>query len=502
MKLEELLIYDDIVIQCHDNPDADALASGYALWWYFKMKGKIANFIYRGRNPVTKSNLRIMMEELDIPVSYEPQFMGMPELLVTVDCQYGQKNVTRTDAEHIAVIDHHQIMGELPPLSEVRPRVGSCSTILWDMIREDGVSVDDNQKLSTALYYGLFTDTNRLSEVSYPLDRDMIDSLIVNRSVVTEMVNSNISLEELTIAGHAITGYEYHQKNRYVILRTEPCDPNILGVISDFVMETAGIDVSLAYFVSPFEIKLSVRSCVKEVHADELAAFLTDGIGGGGGHRLKAGGTIRPERMDEFALPGEDPYRLADRILLERIEEYYDLYEVIYAKDTTLDPEGLTLYEKREQELGCAKLTDLFPTGSRVEVRTLEGDVEVIVKENLYIMIGVEGEVYPITDEKLKKSYRMTGKPYSRTFDYDPSLKNALTGERKNVMDFAKGVVSSGGSRILAKQLNRYVKLFTAWDVEKYYSGNPGDYIACREDDPHDIYIIRNRLFDTLYKKV
>ena len=31
MKLSELLKYDDIVIQCHDNPDADALSSGYAL---------------------------------------------------------------------------------------------------------------------------------------------------------------------------------------------------------------------------------------------------------------------------------------------------------------------------------------------------------------------------------------------------------------------------------------------------------------------------------------
>ena len=34
-------------------------------------------------------------------------------------------------------------------------------------------------------------------------------------------------------------------------------------------------------------------------------------------------------------------------------------------------------------------------------VRTLEGDVDVIVKEGLYLMIGLEGEVYPIREEKL-----------------------------------------------------------------------------------------------------
>ena len=51
-------------------------------------------------------------------------------------------------------------------------------------------------------------------------------------------------------------------------------------------------------------------------------------------------------------------------------------------------------------------------------------------------------------------------------------------------------------------ELERYVKLFTAWDDEKYYSGKPGDYIAVREDDEHDIYIIKERLFNQLYNEV
>ena len=106
------------------------------------------------------------------------------------------------------------------------------------------------------------------------------------------------------------------------------------------------------------------------------------------------------------------------------------------------------------------------------------------------------------TREKLEKSYVRTGEPYTRTFDYDPTLKCTATGERREIMKYAMGVVSSGGSRIRAMQLKRHVKLFTAWDEEKYYSGNPGDYIACREDDIHDIYIIRARLFPELYRKV
>ena len=68
MQLHDLLKYDDIVIQCHDNPDADALASGYALRWYFDQMGKKVRFLYRGRNEIQKSNLQIMLAELQIPV--------------------------------------------------------------------------------------------------------------------------------------------------------------------------------------------------------------------------------------------------------------------------------------------------------------------------------------------------------------------------------------------------------------------------------------------------
>ena len=32
--------YEKICIQCHDNPDADALASGYALWSFLKKREK------------------------------------------------------------------------------------------------------------------------------------------------------------------------------------------------------------------------------------------------------------------------------------------------------------------------------------------------------------------------------------------------------------------------------------------------------------------------------
>ena len=48
MKLGTLEKYNNIVIQMHDNPDADAMGSGYALYVYFKSKGKNVRLIYGG----------------------------------------------------------------------------------------------------------------------------------------------------------------------------------------------------------------------------------------------------------------------------------------------------------------------------------------------------------------------------------------------------------------------------------------------------------------------
>ncbi|MBO4901224.1 MAG: DHH family phosphoesterase [Lachnospiraceae bacterium] len=321
MRLSECTCFDNILIQCHDNPDADALASGYALYLYFQKLGKQVRFIYRGNRRITKRDLLIMVDELKIPILYEPEIADIPQLLITVDCQYGQRNVTATKAENIAVIDHHPISGVLPPLSEIRSHVGSASTIVWDMLCTEGFDLDKEPLLSTALYYGLYTDSNGLAGLKDPLDQTMVESLSVRPGIIQRMNHSNISLSELRLTGKAIQEYEYDESDHCLILKAEPCDPNILGVISDFSMGTEGVDVCVVYFVAPSEIKFSIRSCVREIPANDLALHIADQLGGGGGHLNKAGGTIRPDRI------GADTMRelssSVNRIFHERITDYF-----------------------------------------------------------------------------------------------------------------------------------------------------------------------------------
>ena len=492
MRLKDLLKFNDIVIQCHDNPDADSLGSGYGLFWYFQKMDKNPRFIYRGKNAISKSNLRIMVEELNIPIEYVPDFDDEPELLITVDCQYGQKNVTTSNAQNIAIIDHHKKYVNDYDLVEIRSSIGSCSTVVWDMIEEEGLSIDDEPDLSTALYYGLYTDTNKLSEVSHPLDRDMLDNLEVNKGLITRMSNSNITLKELSITGEAILSYEYYEDHKYLILEARPCDPNILGVISDFSLETTEVDVCLAYYVGENEIKFSVRSCSKEIHANELAAYLAEGYGGGGGHKYKAGGSLRPESLDDRA----------SKILHRRMESYYHEFDIIYAAKAHINVDRLDLYQKLPYELGCVRLSDLFPVGTSVLIRTLEGDINVRIDDDDHLMIGIQGEIYPINEDKLINSYEFVSDSYENFFEYEPMVKDINSGEKKLVTSCAKTVKSKDSSLIYAYPLTKKTKVFTSWDEDTYITGEIGDYLAIRRDDLNDIYVIKSHLFSKLYSKI
>ena len=42
----------------------------------------------------------------------------------------------------------------LPELNEVRSNFGSCSTIVWDLLSKEGMDVNDNTDLATALATG------------------------------------------------------------------------------------------------------------------------------------------------------------------------------------------------------------------------------------------------------------------------------------------------------------------------------------------------------------
>ena len=326
MKLSDLLSYDSIVIQGHDNPDADAIAAGFGIYSYMLSKGKKPRFVYSGNFTITKSNLCYLISKLEIPIEYVEKLDTVPDLLITEDCAYGEGNVRKFEAKNVAVIDHHRLSGEMSELSDIRPGMGSCSTIVWDLLRKEDFVPDE--ALSTALYYGLYTDTGSLSEVSHPLDRDMLDTLKYDATLIRKLRHMNISLGEAKIAGQAMLGVEYHEVHRYALLESEPCDPNILGLIS-FYLAVDSVDVCMVFSVLKNGIKFSIRSCVPEVCANELATYISKDIGAAKDTPTRQAASCLQycEQYEEYALADDSSKNMLPTTLIrERLPSLYLRY--------------------------------------------------------------------------------------------------------------------------------------------------------------------------------
>lgn len=502
MKLSELEVYDRITVQCHDNPDADAIASGFGLYTFFKSRGRDTELVYSGKNRIKKKNLELMIEKLRIPIRYIVAEEEIRGLLITVDCQYGAGNVTRLTASRTAIIDHHQIEIEEVALSEIRSNLGSCSTLVWKMMCDEGFCFANEKNLGTALYYGLYADTNQFAELSNPLDMDMKDSVPCEKSLITLFKNSNLSLKELEIAGIAMLRYIYNDDHLYAIIKSQPCDPNILGLISDFLLQVDGVHTCVVYNEMDDGYKISVRSCIKEVNASELASFLTENIGSGGGHREKAGGFISKRLYEDYY-----PTLHSEAYFSKRMNEYFDNCKIIYVDEYKVDYARMKSYKKKKIPIGYVKAQQVLPVGTPITIRTMEGDIDMVVEPDLIIMIGVKGEVYPNKEKKFRQSYQLLEEKYiaeecTAGYEYTPTIRNRVDGSVKVLTDYAKTCITSGESYIYAVRLECMVKVFTAWDSEKYMLGKPGDYLAVRSDDEKDIYVVEKNLFDRTYDRM
>lgn len=497
MKLVDLEPYHKITIQCHDNPDADAIASGYALYAFFQSQGKEVSLIYSGHYRIKKTNLVMMVEQLQIPIVFRPADETRLEgLLITVDCQYGSGNVTKLLADKVAIIDHHVAEVEEDEFCLIQSNLGSCSTLVWKLLLEAGYDVNANEKLGTALYYGLFMDTYQFSEIYNPIDMDMRDQIVFDKNLITLLRNSNLSLKELEIAGVAMLRCIFNDDHNYAIIKAAPCDPNILGLISDFLLQVDSVHVCVVYNEVDGGFKLSVRSCIKEVRASELAVYLTDKMGSGGGHYEKAGGFINGTLYEQYY-----PTLHSEGYIGQRLNEYFDTIKIIYADKYDIDISDMKKYTKRHIPMGFAKTEDIWPAGTPFTIRTLEGDLDVVSSPDTYIIIGIRGEVHLIKREAFEKRYQVLMEKYFFETVYTPVAKNKHDGTGKVLMDYAGTCMAIGENQIYAKKLEAPIKVFGMWDDRKYMLGRTDDYLAVNTEDLHDIYIVESEVFHRTYRE-
>lgn len=525
--IKEFCSYKNVVIQCHNFPDADTIGSGFALYKYFMDAGCNTRLVYSGSAPISKTNLVLLVSHLGIPIEYVPEPEPVDGLLVTVDCQYGESNVSLFPAKNVLIIDHHRPSSKL--LGRPRPNIiyacikekyGGCASVVYQLLQKAGYRL--TLPVSTAMYYGVFMDTNEFSEVREPADREARDELLFDDAFFTLVKNSNLNPAELMIAGQALQNY--WEKDGLAVIEAQACDPNILGLIADMLIRVENVTTAVVFNrMSSTEAglgeccKFSVRTCIGEIRANELAEMITaprisngQALGGGGGHRRKAGGRCEVKIFATWCV--EQGCNPDFREYLHQVyTEYSQRSSIIYCDsyDFSVERYDYRRYQRQAVISGYVRSTELGEIGSRILLRTPTGDKHDVIRKDLYIRIGLHGELYPCSATEFYAVYRdcQEAMDFSGFMEHDePKVVLERTGCKLYLRDILHPCRIKNNDYVWARQITtdrKTVKLLPSkWGYADFTFGNFGDYVVISTNDLTDISIVSGNDFAEDYTLV
>ena len=149
--------------------------------------------------------------------------------------------------------------------------------------------------------------------------------------------------------------------------------------------------------------------------------------------------------------------------------------------------------------MGYVRAMDLFPEGAEILFRMLEGDIIKEVTPDLYIMVGVDYEIYHTTEANLRKNYELLDEPFPVDSDtpWPPKIYLAGAKEARLLAPYARKRVAKDAARIWAAPLDCRLEVFVWGD---WHLGEPGDWLVCREDNHRDAYIVQKSIFERTYE--
>lgn len=293
--IKRIEVGSQVYIQPHNMPDPDGIASAFALKELFKLRNIEAEIIYV--DFIEKANAKKMVEMLGISMTHKEQEDYEHDCIILVDSQQGNANITKLKAHQMAVIDHHRCVEENDYFFEdIRSDVGACSSILASYYKELGLF--PSKAVATALVYAIMMDTDNLSRNNNTLDVDMFYWLYnqADFTVIKALRMNEIGKTDIKAYAKALENIEIYGQVGFIHI--EDCNDSLLGTISDMVYTIEGVNIVVSYAKRSDGIKFSIRSGVDVIRADELARYLINGKGVGGGHDEMAGGFISRSDMD------------------------------------------------------------------------------------------------------------------------------------------------------------------------------------------------------------
>jgi nanoRNase/pAp phosphatase (c-di-AMP/oligoRNAs hydrolase) len=289
-----------VLILTHNNPDPDAIATGWALGYLFKAKLAISSvFVYGGM--ITRAENRTMVRLLKIgikPLEMVSIHNFSVVALVETQPRAGNNSLPSSITPSI-VIDHHSLRKATREIDfvDVRPQYGSCSTILTEYLVEAGLPIQ--KRMATALYYGIKSDTQDLGRDASEADHHATLHLYpkIHPKFLSQIENPELSRNYITLFDQAL-------HDAVICGDAVLCDlgfvvkPEMVSLMADFLLRLSGIRWSFVTASFDNRVIFSLRTKRNKQNAGLLARRIVRGLGTAGGHGMIAGGQV-PEKGPE-----------------------------------------------------------------------------------------------------------------------------------------------------------------------------------------------------------
>jgi hypothetical protein len=286
--------YDDTMVIMHNNPDPDAIATGWAI--LLLVGGRLHKPVrLLGRGPVRRAENVQLLELLRPPIELVEEIdPGQRTATVLVDCSPASVNhLLGGDRAPTAVIDHHESKGDgfRIPFRDLRPRVTASASIAAQYMREQ--RIEPPRAVATALLYAIRTEMIGARKALSRVDHSALRWLsgYVEYDVLFEIENPPLPhyyYEELLLGLDSVLEYG----DTAVCFLPRITAPEIVGEMADLLIRCDGLKCVLCGARHADDFLLSARSKGKGDTALTLLGHVLHGLGYFGGHLHRAGGKI------------------------------------------------------------------------------------------------------------------------------------------------------------------------------------------------------------------
>lgn len=291
----------NILITTHEHPDPDALASALALCTLLKAKLPAAKVTSSAKGRIGGGINEIFAQLTNlklVPWADAGNDAALKEYdaIVLVDTQPAFANSPLPPGiSPSAVIDHHRGRAGRPPkcaFCDIRSDVGATGSIIFSYFME--LEQPISRDLGAALLYAIESDLAGTAGTPGELDNIALSSLTLIADTRKLYKMRYMSLPQSAYASMATGLHNAVVYDNALLSHLEEIDsPEKPAVMADFLLRFDKADWALVTAVFNGSLVMSLRTNTAKLSASDLIKRLVRTIGEGGGHRTKAGGSIK-----------------------------------------------------------------------------------------------------------------------------------------------------------------------------------------------------------------